>query len=104
MNYTLKNNHASPRNVKTGGGGLWKKISFLMLCLLVTVQITAQHRPVSGAVIDGNGEPIIGANVIEVGTSNGVITDIMVTIPCRFPHPMRNYKYPTSGISPRNRR
>lgn len=76
MNYTLKNNHASPRNVKTGGGGLWKKISFLMLCLLVTVQITAQHRPVSGAVIDGNGEPIIGANVIEVGTSNGVITDI----------------------------
>lgn len=43
MNYTLKNNHASPRNVKTGGGGLWKKISFLMLCLLVTVQITAHQ-------------------------------------------------------------
>ncbi|MCS3207344.1 carboxypeptidase-like regulatory domain-containing protein [Bacteroides stercoris] len=29
-----------------------------------------------GTVIDGTGEPIIGANVLEVGTTNGVITDI----------------------------
>lgn len=31
---------------------------------------------ISGTVIDVQGEPIIGANVIEKGTTNGVITDI----------------------------
>lgn len=33
-------------------------------------------KQISGTVIDTNGEPIIGANVIEKGTTNGVITDI----------------------------
>lgn len=31
---------------------------------------------VSGMVTDDNGEPIIGANVVEKGTTNGTITDI----------------------------
>ena len=30
----------------------------------------------SGKITDVNGEPIIGANVIEKGTTNGIITDI----------------------------
>ena len=29
-----------------------------------------------GTVVDANGEPIIGASVIEKGTSNGIVTDI----------------------------
>ncbi len=33
------------------------------------------HR-VTGTVLDENGEPIIGASIIEKGTSNGVATDI----------------------------
>lgn len=33
-------------------------------------------RQISGTVIDERGEPIIGANVIERGTTNGVVTDI----------------------------
>lgn len=33
-------------------------------------------RTITGIVADGKGEPIIGANVIEGGTQNGVITDI----------------------------
>lgn len=36
---------------------------------------TAGNAQVSGVVRDANGEPIIGANVIEKGTSNGTITD-----------------------------
>ena len=33
-------------------------------------------KPISGVVMDDTGEPVIGANVIEKGTTNGVITDI----------------------------
>jgi TonB-linked SusC/RagA family outer membrane protein len=35
-----------------------------------------EGRPVSGTVTDINGEPVIGANVVEKGTANGVITDV----------------------------
>ena len=34
-----------------------------------------QTRTVSGQIVDSKGETIIGANVIEKGTSNGSITD-----------------------------
>lgn len=33
-------------------------------------------KKITGLVIDENGEPIIGANVIEKGTTNGTVTDI----------------------------
>lgn len=35
-----------------------------------------QTREVSGTVVDASGEPVIGANVLVKGTTNGVITDI----------------------------
>ncbi len=34
------------------------------------------NRPVKGVVLDGNGDPVIGANVVEKGTANGTITDL----------------------------
>jgi TonB-linked SusC/RagA family outer membrane protein len=34
------------------------------------------RRTINGTVIGDSGEPIIGANVVEKGTTNGVITDI----------------------------
>jgi TonB-linked SusC/RagA family outer membrane protein len=43
-----------------------------MFCLVAF----AQGRLVSGSVTDDAGEPVIGANVLVVGTTNGVITDI----------------------------
>ncbi len=33
-------------------------------------------KKITGSVTDADGEPIIGANVVEKGTTNGVITDI----------------------------
>lgn len=36
----------------------------------------AQSAAISGKVLDETGEPVIGANVIEKGTLNGVVTDI----------------------------
>lgn len=39
--------------------------------------ITQQKsRTITGTVVDKDGEPIIGANIIVKGTSNGTITDI----------------------------
>lgn len=35
-----------------------------------------QTQRVQGMVVDANGEPVIGASVLEKGTSNGVITDM----------------------------
>lgn len=47
-------------------------LSLSMLCLVAF----AQGRQITGTVLDGTGETVIGANVLEVGTTNGVITDI----------------------------
>jgi TonB-linked SusC/RagA family outer membrane protein len=35
-----------------------------------------QKKRISGTVLDENGQPIIGANIIEAGTTNGTVTDI----------------------------
>ena len=46
----------------------------LFMFLLCTVAFA--QRTVKGVVLDANGEPIIGANVLEKGSTNGTITDI----------------------------
>ena len=38
--------------------------------------IQQQKQTVTGTVIDINGEPIIGANILEKGTTNGTVTDV----------------------------
>lgn len=45
------------------------------LMLLGTLIMYAQQE-ISGTVVDGSGEPVIGATVLEKGTSNGTLTDI----------------------------
>ena len=35
-----------------------------------------QAKQITGKVLDNNGDPIIGANVVEKGTTNGSITDV----------------------------
>lgn len=41
-----------------------------------TVEAVQQTKKITGVVSDAMGPPIIGANVLEKGTTNGVITDI----------------------------
>ncbi|WP_148477614.1 SusC/RagA family TonB-linked outer membrane protein [Parabacteroides johnsonii] len=38
--------------------------------------VSSETKKVTGVVKDEKGEPIIGANVVEKGTTNGIITDI----------------------------
>ena len=39
-------------------------------------KVTEQIQTVTGVVVDANGEPIIGASVVEKGTTNGIVTDM----------------------------
>ena len=53
-----------------------KKTIFLILCILCSLGAMAQKKSITGVVTDASGESVIGASVVEVGTTNGVITDI----------------------------
>ena len=43
---------------------------------VAAVDIVQQQGSIKGTVVDDKGEPVIGANVLVVGTSVGTITDI----------------------------
>ena len=49
---------------------------FTVVALLLSTFIFAQVQEVSGTVKDANGVPLLGVNVIQTGTNNGVSTDI----------------------------
>ncbi|MBR99432.1 MAG: SusC/RagA family TonB-linked outer membrane protein [Flavobacteriaceae bacterium] len=48
---------------------------YLILLLMFCSSLLAAQKIVSGTVLDSSGQPLPGANIIEVGTSNGVSTD-----------------------------
>lgn len=49
------------------------KLSLLWMLLTCALSLCAQ---VNGVIVDETGEPIIGASVLEQGTTNGTITDL----------------------------
>jgi TonB-linked SusC/RagA family outer membrane protein len=52
------------------------KLFLLVGMVLLSLGASAQEKvTVTGNVVDVNGEPIIGASVLEAGTTNGTITD-----------------------------
>ncbi len=54
-----------------------KLLLLFVLLLMVPIGVFAQNITVKGSVVDSQGEPIIGASVVEKGNnSNGVITDL----------------------------
>jgi TonB-linked SusC/RagA family outer membrane protein len=53
----------------------WRKM-LCLLCILSGSLAAHAQKPVTGTVIDANGEPVIGVNVVEKGTTNGMATDV----------------------------
>ena len=54
-----------------------KKALMFLLSVMVSATIFAQSVTVTGTVIDAdNNEPLIGVSVLEVGTTNGIVTDL----------------------------
>ena len=62
---------------------IYRTILTLVLGLFLSVGAYAQNITVKGTVTDATGEPVIGANVLEKGTTNGVITTLMVIFSCK---------------------
>lgn len=52
-----------------------KALTTLLMSMFCLVTFAQSHQ-ITGTVLDSKGEPIIGANILVVGTTNGVITDI----------------------------
>lgn len=54
-----------------------RKIISLCVCLCAVIMMYAQAQKVTGLVLDAKTqEPLIGVSVLELGTTNGVVTDL----------------------------
>ena len=53
-----------------------KQYLLTLFCLCVSMIALAQQKTITGTVIDTRHEPVIGASVLEKGTSNGTITNL----------------------------
>lgn len=53
-----------------------RRTLFVLCAILCSLSLFAQSKTVKGKVTDATGEPIIGVNILEKGTTNGVITDL----------------------------
>ena len=54
----------------------FKALLMLITGLCMSISVFAQQMTVNGVVKDPTGEPVIGANVIIKGTTNGTVTDV----------------------------
>lgn len=54
----------------------FKPLGLVFLLCLLPLWAYAQSITVKGTVKDNTGEPVIGASVVQKGTSNGIVTDI----------------------------
>ncbi len=55
---------------------LKRSFGLLSLLLMIPVWVFAQNLTVRGTVKDANGNEMPGVNVLQVGTANGIITDL----------------------------
>ena len=56
---------------------MFKKLFTVLFCACIAFVMHAQNITVSGTVTDGEGEPLIGASVVEKGSpGNGAVTDL----------------------------
>ena len=55
---------------------LFKPVWLIIIFCFIPISIFAQNITVKGIVKDASGEPIIGASIVQKGTTNGNITDI----------------------------
>jgi TonB-dependent starch-binding outer membrane protein SusC len=61
---------------KKNSNPFYKMLFFVLIVCFIPLWAAAQNTSVKGVVKDETGEPIIGANVTENGTTNGTVTGI----------------------------
>ena len=52
-----------------------KRLLSLLLTVMLAIAAFAQNQTFTGTIVDANGEPVIGATIVQKGTSNTVVTD-----------------------------
>ncbi len=52
-----------------------KRLLSLLLTVMLSIVAFAQNQTFTGTVVDPNGEPVIGATIVQKGTSNTTATD-----------------------------
>ena len=50
--------------------------SYIVLSPSAITEVKQQAKIITGNIVDQNGDPVIGANVVEKGTTNGTISDV----------------------------
>ena len=53
-----------------------KKNFILFIFLLCSIVAVAQKKSITGIITDTAGEAVIGASIVEVGTTNGTVSDV----------------------------
>lgn len=56
-------------------GSRWRYI-LVLFALILSVGVSAQKTVVKGNILDRENHPVIGANILEKGTTNGTISDV----------------------------
>ncbi len=70
----------------------------LLVFALLATQVLVAQRTITGTVTDSeNGEPLIGANVLVVGTSSGTITDFDGTFTLDVPETATELEFSYTG-------
>ena len=62
--------------ITKNGMSFCKSVLFILIGLFVSLSAFAQKITVTGQVKDPSNEGVIGASVIEKGTTNGTMTDM----------------------------
>ena len=82
------------------------KFDYLTKCLLLFVlamgvsSLAMSQRTITGSVTDGeSGDPLIGANVVVVGTSSGTVTDIDGTYSVQVPAGYTELEFTYTGYA-----
>ena len=53
-----------------------KRLLSLLLTVILSIAAFAQNQTFTGIVVDSSGEPVIGATIVQKGTSNTTVTDL----------------------------
>lgn len=56
-------------------GSRWRYV-LVLFALILSVGVSAQKTVAKGNILDRENQPVIGANILEKGTTNGTISDV----------------------------
>ena len=75
-----------------------KRFLFLIVCVIGTYTISMSQTTVTGTVTDVDGEALIGANILVLGTSVGSVTDLDGNYTVEVPAGATTIQYSYTGF------